>query len=132
MVILQVEDSPTDEAVTAAGFSRLSRRHEIFVVRDGVEALDFLHHKGQYSSAPRPELILLDVALPKLDGFGVLKEIKKETDLQSIPVVMFSSSDSEYDRCAARDLRASEYVVKPAGFPEYMRAIEQIESHYYG
>ncbi|MEP6963539.1 MAG: response regulator [Acidobacteriota bacterium] len=130
MVILQVEDSPTDEALTAEGFNRLCRRHEIFVVRDGVEALDFLQHKGQYSCAPRPDLILLDLALPKLDGFGVLKEIKRETELESIPVVMFSSSDSEADRSAAHDLRASEYVVKPAEFADYMRAIEQIESHY--
>ncbi len=125
--ILLVEDNPGDAELTRealAGSKLLSRLH---VVRDGVEALSFLRQEGDYAQAPRPDLVLLDLNLPRKDGRAVLKEIKADPSLRLIPVVVLTSSQAEQDVARAYELNANCYVTKPVGLEQFLTIVQSIE-----
>lgn len=127
--ILLVEDNPDDEALTVRALKRSSIPNEIVVVRDGVEAVNYLLGEGAFTSSPPPALpkvVLLDLNLPKLDGLGVLRRIRADQRTRLIPVVILSSSDEEQDRLQAYSLGANSYVRKPVDFEEFLIAAAQL------
>jgi chemotaxis family two-component system response regulator Rcp1 len=124
---LVVEDSPTDALLMQEALSHAKLWNNVHVVEDGEEALAFLRREGLYAHAPRPDLILLDLNLPRKDGREVLAEIKGEPTLKSIPVVVLTTSKDEQDVLQAYALHASCYITKPMDFlhfTEIMRSIE--------
>lgn len=124
--ILQVEDSPTDALMAKAAFEQAQQRINLHLVEDGVEAEAFLRRQGKYADAPRPDLILLDLNLPKKDGREVLAEVKADDQLKVIPVVILTTSKAEEDILKAYRLHANCYVTKPiefGGFAEIIRSI---------
>lgn len=125
--ILLVEDNPADVVLARENLASCKILHELHVVADGVEAMEFLLHQGSHTAAPRPDMILLDLNLPRKDGREVLAEMKNDPSLRRIPVVVLTSSTAERDIVRSYDLQASAYVVKPVdldGFGEIVRAIE--------
>src|ERR1043166_892847 len=126
--ILLAEDNPKDVELTLAGLSELRLANDVVVVRDGAEALDYLHFRGQYASRPHgnPALMLLDLNMPKVDGLEVLREIKLQEELRSIPVVMLTSSALESDLLRSYQLGVNAYVVKPVNSREFINAIKQV------
>lgn len=125
--ILLVEDSPGDVRLTQEVLREGQINNHLNVVHDGVEALAFLYHKGQYAQAPRPDLILLDLNLPKKDGREVLFEIKSDKDLRRIPVVVLTTSQAEDDILNVYDLHGNCYVTKPADLDAFIRIVRSIE-----
>lgn len=126
-VILLVEDNPDDATLTLRAFKRSHVLNPIAVARDGIEALDFLFARGDHSSragAPLPALIILDLKLPKLDGLGVLKALRKDERTQLIPVVILTSSKEEQDLISSYSLGANSYVRKPVDFAEFLEAVK--------
>ena len=129
--ILLVEDNPGDARLTLEALTESSiGKKGLTVVQDGVEALAFLHREGKYARAPRPDLILLDLNMPKMNGQAVLAEIKKDEVLKSIPVVVFTTSQSEDDVYRCYDLRANSYVTKPMDFDGFMATVKCIHSYW--
>lgn len=125
--ILLVEDNPADADLTIEKLEASKILHETAVVQDGIEAIDFLTKKGAYKNAFRPDLILLDLNLPRKDGREVLAEVKSIPGLKRIPVIILTSSQAEEDILKTYDLQASAYVTKPvdlAGFGKIVKAIE--------
>lgn len=125
--ILLVEDNPADADLTCEKLESSKILNEIFIVKDGVEAMDFLLHRNNYKNAFKPDLILLDLNLPRKDGRQVLAEIKTIPGLKRIPVVVLTSSQAEEDIIKTYDLHANAYVTKPvdlAGFGKIVNAIE--------
>jgi len=125
--ILLVEDNPADVELTRANLEMYKLLHEMFVTADGVDAMAFLRREGKYVDAPRPDLILLDLNLPRMDGREVLAELKADEELRRIPVVVLTSSSAEEDVLRSYDLQASAYVTKPVdleGFGKIVRGIE--------
>ncbi len=125
--ILLVEDNPADVVLTKENFISGKIIVNIDDVSDGVEALSYLKKEGEYTNAPTPDLILLDLNLPKKNGIEVLTEIKADRHLKKIPVVILTSSNAERDIVKTYNLHASSYVMKPvdlAGFTEIVQAIE--------
>jgi two-component system, chemotaxis family, response regulator Rcp1 len=102
-------------------------QHELHVARDGVEAIAFLHRQEAFQKAPRPDLILLDLNLPRKDGREVLGEIKADPDLRSIPVIILTSSQTEEDILKTYDLHANGYIVKPVNLEQFFMVIRQIK-----
>jgi two-component system, chemotaxis family, response regulator Rcp1 len=129
--VLLVEDSPSDADLTIETFNEAKVLNRLFVVEDGVEAIAFLRRQGDYSDAPRPDLILLDLNLPRKDGREVLAEIKSDPDLQLIPVVILTTSADEQDILKSYRLNANCYVTKPVGLPEFIRIVKLIESFWF-
>jgi len=129
--ILLVEDNPGDATLTTEALKdgRLSNR--IHLAEDGVEALAFLHRNGKYGDAPRPDLILLDLNLPRKDGREVLEEIKADEDLKRIPVVVLSTSGAEQDIIKSYDLHANCYVCKPVDLTQFMKIVRSIEDFWF-
>jgi CheY-like chemotaxis protein len=125
--ILHVEDNVGDVRLVAEALKESGRRHEIDVASDGVEALDYLHKRGSYTQASTPDVILLDLNLPKRGGLEVLGEIKAAPHLQNIPVVVFTSSSAPLDINRAYRARASCYVTKPADLGELFHVIGILE-----
>lgn len=125
--ILLVEDNPGDVDLAREALQERSQGLEISVVSNGLEALSFLKREGKYKDAPRPDLILLDLNLPKLDGRQVLAQVKRDEGLKSIPVVVLTSSSAERDRQQAYALHANTYVTKPTDLGEYMERIQAID-----
>ena len=126
-VILLVEDSPDDVTLTLRAFKRSHLMNPICVVRDGIEALDFLLARGAYeerAAQPLPELVILDLKLPKLDGLGVLKAIRADERTQLLPVVILTSSKEEQDLITGYSLGANSYVRKPVDFAEFLEAVK--------
>jgi two-component system, chemotaxis family, response regulator Rcp1 len=129
--VLLVEDNAGDvclveEAIDAAGLSV-----EMSVVPDGVEALAFLRKQGKYAGSARPDLILLDLNLPRVDGRQVLAEVKCDPDLRQIPIVVLTSSAAEQDIVKAYDLHANCYVVKPVDFSSLLQVVKTIEDFWF-
>ncbi|MEJ2038370.1 MAG: response regulator [Desulfosarcinaceae bacterium] len=125
--ILLVEDNPADADLTCEKLEQSKILHEISTVKDGVEAMDYLFKRDSFENAVRPDLVLLDLNLPRKDGREVLAEMKASADLRRIPVVVLTSSQAEEDIIKTYDLQASAYVTKPvdlAGFGEIVKAIE--------
>ena len=129
--ILLVEDSPADVLLTREAFEQNKILNSLHVAEDGVQAMDFLHKRGAYASAPRPDLILLDLNLPRKNGREVLAEIKTDPELRKIPIVVLTTSSAEEDILKAYDLNANCYVVKPVGFDNFMEAIQSIRHFWF-
>jgi CheY-like chemotaxis protein len=125
--LLLVEDSEPDVRLTKEAFREAKVKNRLWVVDDGVEALDFLHRRGSYADVPRPDLILLDLNLPRKDGRQVLKEIKSDDSLKRIPVVVLTTSKSEEDVLRAYDLHANCYITKPVDFNRFMEVVKSVE-----
>ena len=126
--ILLAEDNPNDVEMTLSGLAELRLANQVVVVRDGAEALDFLHSRGKYSSRNdgNPAVILLDLKMPKVDGLEVLSEVKSNDKLKAIPVVMLTSSAEESDLIKSYRLGVNAYVVKPVNYREFINAIKQV------
>lgn len=128
--ILLVEDSQTDILLVREALIEAKLLNPIHVVRDGVEALDFLRQRGPYTAAPRPDLILLDLNLPRKNGREVLAEIKADDHLKAIPVVVLTTSSAEEDILRTYNLHANCYIVKPVEFGDFLEAVQTI-SHFW-
>lgn len=126
--ILLVEDNANDVELTLRAFKKYNLVNEVVVTRDGVEALDFLKRKGKYNDRPKgnPEVILLDIKLPKLNGLELLKLIRSDEDLKYIPVIILSSSKQDKDLIDSYKLGVNAYVVKPVDFHEFVNAVKEI------
>ena len=125
--ILLVEDNEGDVRLTREALKEGRIRNRLHVVIDGEQALAFLKRQGEYSDAPRPDLILLDLNLPRLDGKEVLASIKTDPKLKQIPVVVLTSSRTEQDLMRAYDLHANCYITKPVEFEEFIDVVRSIE-----
>jgi chemotaxis family two-component system response regulator Rcp1 len=125
--ILLVEDNPGDIRLTEEALSENKVVNSLHVARDGVEALAFLRREGRFAGAPRPDLILLDLNLPKMDGYEVLSEIKNGPELKRIPVVILTASDAEQDILRSYDLYANCFITKPVGLNEFIEIVRSIE-----
>ena len=125
--ILMVEDNDGDVFLTLEALKSAKIANEVHVVHDGVEALEFLRREGKYAAAPRPDLILLDLNLPRKDGRQVLADIKPDPELGQIPVVVLTSSAAEQDVVKSYQLHANCYIVKPVDFNGLMEIIGAVE-----
>jgi CheY-like chemotaxis protein len=128
--VLLVEDDPGDALMTQEAFEHHKIRNQLHVVRDGIEALQFLRHEEPYEDAPRPGLILLDLNLPKMDGREVLAEIKADATLRPIPVVVLTTSEAEEDILRSYNLHANAYVTKPVDFDRFIEVVRQIDDFF--
>lgn len=128
--VLLVEDDPGDALMTQEAFEHHKIRNTLHVVKDGVEALEFLRREGQYENAPRPGLILLDLNLPRKDGREVLSEVKNDPELRHIPVVVLTTSEAEEDILRSYSLHANAYVTKPVDFDRFIEVVRQIDDFF--
>jgi CheY-like chemotaxis protein len=129
--ILLVEDNPGDVELTREALLDSKLHMQLSVASDGVQALAFLARTGPYADAPRPDLILLDLNLPKKDGRAVLSEIKRDPRLRTIPVVVLTSSRAEEDIARAYDLHANCFVTKPVDFDQFTTIVRSIEQFWF-
>jgi CheY-like chemotaxis protein len=125
--ILLVEDSPDDILLTQEALRDAKFANDLHTVMDGEAALSFLRKQGDYETSPRPDVVILDLNLPKKHGGEVLSEIKADDDLRQIPVIVLTSSGSEDDVTAAYDHHVNAYIQKPVDFDEFIRAMRSIE-----
>ncbi|MDQ0408440.1 response regulator [Streptomyces sp. NPDC048232] len=128
--VLLVEDDPGDELMTREAFEDNKIGNTLHVVRDGEEALDFLYRRAGHAEAPRPDLILLDLNLPKYDGRQVLEQIKSDPELSDIPVVVLTTSAAEEDILRSYKLHANAYVTKPVDLDQFIAAVRQIDDFF--
>jgi two-component system, chemotaxis family, response regulator Rcp1 len=126
--ILLVEDSPADVAMTVAALREGHIVNDMHVAGDGEEALDYLFRRGEFRDAPRPDLILLDLNLPKKDGCEVLAEVKADDDLKVIPVVVLTTSAAQSDVLRMYEVHANSYITKSVGFEQFLSALQHIET----
>jgi two-component system, chemotaxis family, response regulator Rcp1 len=126
--ILLVEDSPGDVRLTREAFKDAKVHVNLHVASDGADAMAFLGREGKHANAPRPDLILLDLNLPKKDGREVLKEVKESPALKSIPVVVLTTSDSEADVLRSYELHANCYITKPVGLEGFLKVVKSIDN----
>lgn len=127
IVILMVEDNPGDARLTQEALKESKFVNKLHHVMDGVEAIDFLRRKGRFGNAPRPDLILLDLNLPRKDGREVLAEIKADDDLKSIPVVVLTTSEAEQDIIQSYKLHANCYVTKPVDLDKFIEIVRVMQ-----
>ena len=125
--ILLVEDNPGDARLTQEALRDAKVRNNLHVVLDGVEALAFLRRQGKHAAVPRPDLILLDLNLPKKDGREVLEEIKQDDQLRHIPIVILTTSQAEKDIIESYRLRANAFVTKPVDLEQFLKVVQSIE-----
>ena len=125
--ILLVEDNPGDARLTREALRDAKVRNNLHVAADGVEALAFLRREGKHAAVPKPDLILLDLNLPKKDGREVLDEIKRDDRLRHIPVVILTTSQAERDIAESYRLRANAYVTKPVDLEQFLKVVQSIE-----
>ena len=129
--ILLVDDDEGDVLLTKKALHNGRLCNTIYVARDGVEAMDFLKHRGDFPNSPRPELILLDLNMPRKDGREVLYEIKQDPDLRTIPVVVLTTSDADQDILRSYDLHANCYVTKPVELEQFTRVVKDIRGYWF-
>ena len=125
--ILLVEDNPGDYRLTKEALKEGKVYNNLYWVKDGVEAIEFLKRRGNYADVPRPDIILLDLNLPKKDGREVLQEIKQDSDLRAIPVVILTTSQAEEDVLRSYDLHANCYVTKPVDLDKFIVVVQSID-----
>jgi CheY-like chemotaxis protein len=128
--VLLVEDDPGDVLMTKEAFADYKLSNTLHVVNDGVEAMDFLRRQGEHTGAPRPDLVLLDLNLPRMDGREVLQAIKSDPELASIPVVVLTTSEAEEDVLRSYSLHANAYVTKPVDFERFIQVVRQIDDFF--
>ena len=128
--ILLVEDDPGDVLLIREAFEDNKVHNRLHVVPDGVEALTFLRQEGEHADAPRPDLVLLDLNLPRKDGREVLAEIKEDEDLRQIPVVVLTTSKAEEDVLRSYKLHANAYVTKPVDFDRFIDVVRRIDEFF--
>lgn len=128
--VLLIEDDPGDVLMTREAFADYKLRNNLAVVSDGVEAIAYLRGEGQYAGLPRPDLILLDLNLPRRDGREVLAEIKADDALRRIPVVVLTTSEAEEDVLRSYDLHANAYVTKPLDFERFVAVVRHIDDFF--
>ncbi|OVE84886.1 response regulator [Natronolimnobius baerhuensis] len=129
--ILLVEDNPGDVRLTKEAFKQGRIENDLYVVSDGTEALEFLTQEHEYSDAPRPDLILLDLNLPRTDGEEVLLELKADPELRSIPVIVLTSSRAEEDIARSYELHANAYLTKPVDPDEFIETVRAFEEFWF-
>jgi len=129
--ILLVEDSSTDVMLTKAALKHAKMRNNLHVVKDGVEAMAFLRKQGQYADVPRPDLMLLDLNMPRKDGREVLTEVKTDDDLKFIPVVVLTTSQAQEDVIKAYGLHANCYISKPVDFEQFTNVVRAIDQFWF-
>ena len=131
--ILLVEDNPDDVKITERALKKGKVLNNLYVARDGQEALDFIYNKGEYTDpqkAPKPGLILLDINLPKVNGIDVLKKVKSDEKLRRIPVIMLTVSKRDEDIIRSYDLGVNSYIIKPVEFDKFVETIKNIELYW--
>ena len=128
--VLLVEDDPGDVMMTREAFHDYKLNNELHVVSDGAEAMAFLRQEGEYAGRPRPDLVLLDLNLPRMDGRQVLEAIKSDPELASIPVVVLTTSENEDDVLRSYSLHANAYVTKPVDFQRFIEVVRQIDDFF--
>jgi CheY-like chemotaxis protein len=128
--LLLVEDDPGDAMMTREALNEAKVVHELHVVDNGEAAIAFLRQEGEYAEAPRPDLIFLDLNLPRVDGREVLAFVKGDDSLRRIPLVILTTSDSEDDIARSYDLHANAYVTKPVDFESFMNAVRQVDNFF--
>lgn len=128
--ILLVEDNPGDVRLTQEAFKDGMLRNNLHVAMDGEQALDFLYRRGQFLDAPRPDLILLDLNLPKMNGREVLAAIKQDVDLKQIPVVVLTTSQDEADITESYRQFASSYIVKPVSMDKFLKVVSSFKQYW--
>jgi len=129
--ILLVEDSPGDVRLTIEALKEGKVKNRLSVARDGEEALDFLHKRGAFTAAPTPDIILLDLNLPRKDGREVLADIKSHPHLRRIPVVVLTTSSAEEDILRSYDLHVNCYVTKPVDMEQFIKVIRSIDDFWF-
>ncbi len=130
MKVLVVEDNEDDIAIIRRAMRKSEMKCDLSFARDGAEAIDFLWHKGEYEDAPRPDLILLDLNLPKIDGLDVLAKIKEDDKLRRIPVIVLTISQHEQDMIRAYDSGAASYMNKPVDSKDFERLIQTVQDYW--
>jgi CheY-like chemotaxis protein len=130
MQVLLVEDDPGDALMIREAFEQQEITHSLHHVVDGVEAIDFLRGTGAHSDAPRPDIILLDLNLPRKDGREVLAEVKSDAELRTIPVIILTTSESDEDILRSYDLHANAYVTKPVDFERFMEVVRRTDDFF--
>jgi two-component system, chemotaxis family, response regulator Rcp1 len=125
--ILLVEDNPGDSRLAKEALKESKLKNNLYIAEDGVEAMNFLYKTGKYSKMPRPDLVILDLNLPKKDGREVLAEIKNDDNLKRIPVVILTISKAEEDILKTYNLHANCYVTKPLDLDQFMKVVRSIE-----
>jgi CheY-like chemotaxis protein len=128
--ILLVEDDPGDVLMTREAFADYKLRNQLHVVSDGADAMAFLRQEGEHADKPRPDLVLLDLNLPRMDGREVLEAIKSDPELSSIPVVVLTTSEAEDDVLRSYSLHANAYVTKPVDFERFIEVVRQIDDFF--
>jgi len=129
--VLLVEDNPGDVLLTTEALEEAKLHINMSVVSDGVEALAFLYRRGPYAEAPRPDLMLLDLNMPRMDGREVLAEIKADPDLRGIPVVVLTTSRAEQDIVRTYNLHANAYVTKPVDLEQFIAIVHAINQFWF-
>ncbi|WEL22651.1 Rec domain [Halorhabdus sp. BNX81] len=125
--ILLAEDNPGDAKLTQKAFEEGNILNNLHVVEDGAEAMDFLNQRGEYAEKTRPDLVLLDLNMPKKDGWDVLEEINDDPELRRIPVIVLTSSEAESDIVKSYDLQANAYLSKPVDYSGFMDVVRSLE-----
>ncbi len=129
--ILLVEDDPGDVRLTREALKGSKLRNNLHIVEDGEEAMEFLRKEGVFADAPRPDIILLDLNLPRKDGREVLEEIKEDSDLRRIPVVVLTTSESDEDILISYNLHANCYITKPVEMKQFLQIVKTIEGFWF-
>jgi two-component system, chemotaxis family, response regulator Rcp1 len=129
--ILLVEDSPTDVMIATEALRNAKVLNNLYVVDNGVDALDFLYKRGKHTDAPRPDLILLDLNLPRKSGLEVLAEIKQDPNLKAIPIVVLTTSEDEKDVVRSYKLHANCYVTKPVDFERFTEVVREVRNFWF-
>ena len=128
--ILLVEDNPGDVRLTQEAFKESKFVYKLYVVNDGEEALEFLYKKQKFRNVPTPDIILLDLNLPKIHGTEVLKEIKNNPELKIIPVIILTTSEADEDILKTYQLYANSYITKPVEFQKFLNVVRKVEEYW--
>jgi two-component system, chemotaxis family, response regulator Rcp1 len=129
--ILLVEDNPAHADLLRETLKQSKIANNLYVVEDGELAMDFLYKRGEFAASPRPGLVLLDLGLPKKNGFEILAEIKEDPDLKRIPVVILTTSESEEDILKSYDLHANTFIRKPVNLKQFLEVVKNIENYWF-